>query len=395
MSADLSALKIDKSKRDNFNNGPANRKWIMWLIIIILAILITFVLASNWDNLFTDKIEVQTTVALIQSPSQSGAVLTSSGYVVAQRKASVASKATGRLVYLGVAEGDKVKEKQVIARLEDDDIQAQLAEAKANLKLNEAQFEEADNNYKRANKMLEQKAIADADFDAARTNYNKVLASIDLARARVRQSQVALESTLIRAPFDGTVLTKNADVGEVVAPLGAGSNTRAAVVTIADLSSLQVEADVSESNLQKISIGQESRITLDAYPAYEYKGYVNKIIPTADRAKGTVMVKVAFTDYDERVLPEMSVKVLFLSAEDKQSEKDDQPVLTLLSSAVTQRNGSKVAFRIVDGQAVETKISTGRSFDEYEEILSGLDNGDKVIDNPGKDIENGKSVSVK
>lgn len=395
MSADLSALRIDKSKRENFNEGPGNRKWILWLIIVLLVILLTFVLASNWGNLFSDKIEVQTTIAEIQSPSLSGAVLTSSGYVVAQRKASVASKATGRLVYLGVVEGDKVKKNDIIARLEDDDIQAQLAESKANLKLNEAQVEEAANNFKRAKELLEQKAIADADFDAARTNYNKVLASVDLARARVKQSEVALESTLIRAPFDGTVLTKNADVGEVVAPLGAGSNTRAAVVTIADLSSLQVEADVSESNLQKISIGQESRITLDAYPSHEYKGYVTKIIPTADRAKGTVMVKVAFKDYDESVLPEMSVKVLFLAQEDKQAKEDDQPVLTVSSSAVTQRNGSKVVFRIVDGQAVETKISTGRSFDGYEEILSGLNNGDKVIDNPGNDIEDGTSVAVK
>ena len=274
-------------------------------------------------------------------------------------------------------------------------IQAQLAEANANLKLNEAQLEEAENNFKRATELKEQAAIADADFDAARTNYNKVLASIDLAQARVRQSQVALENTLIRSPFDGTVLTKNADVGEVVAPLGAGSNTRAAVVTIADLNSLQVEADVSESNLQKISIGQQGMITLDAYPSYDYKGYVAKIIPTADRAKGTVMVKVAFTDYDDRVLPEMSVKVLFLASEDKQSKEDDQPVLTISSSAVTQRNGNKVVFRVIDGQLSETKITTGRSFGGYEEILSGLNDADKVIDNPGKDMADGQNVYVK
>ena len=395
MNADLSSLRIDKSKRDNSPQGKRNKKPLVWLIALLVVVLITFVIAGSWNSIFSGSVEVKITGVSMQSPAQSGAVLTSSGYVVAQRKAAVASKATGRLVYLGVVEGDKVKKDQVIARLEDNDIQAQLEEAKANLKLNEAQLEEAKNNFDRATDLLNQKAISSSDYDAARTNYNKVLASIDLAKARVRQSEVALENTLIRAPFDGTVLTKNADVGEVVAPLGAGSNTKAAVVTIADLSSLQVEADVSESNLQKITIGQEGQITLDAYPNRYYDGYVAKIIPTADRAKGTITVKVAFKSYDDRVLPEMSAKVLFLDSGQAQSEEDKQPVLTVSSSAITQSSGSKIAYRIVDGVAVETKVETGRSFDGYSEVLSGLQDGDTVIDNPGTTVKNGVSVVVK
>ena len=395
MNADLSSLRIDKSKRDNSPQGKRNKKPLVWLIALLVVVLITFVIAGSWNSIFSGSIEVKITGVSLQSPAQSGAVLTSSGYVVAQRKAAVASKATGRLVYLGVVEGDKVKKDQVIARLEDNDIQAQLEEAKANLKLNEAQLEEAKNNFDRATDLLNQKAISSSDYDAARTNYNKVLASIDLAKARVRQSEVALENTLIRAPFDGTVLTKNADVGEVVAPLGAGSNTKAAVVTIADLSSLQVEADVSESNLQKITIGQEGQITLDAYPNRYYDGYVAKIIPTADRAKGTITVKVAFKSYDDRVLPEMSAKVLFLNSGQAQSEEDKQPVLTVSSSAITQSSGSKIAYRIVDGVAVETKVETGRTFDGYSEVLSGLQDGDTVIDNPGTTVKNGVSVVVK
>ena len=395
MNADLSSLRIDKSKRENSPQGKRNKKPLVWLIALLVVVLITFVIAGSWNSIFSGSVEVKITGVSMQSPAQSGAVLTSSGYVVAQRKAAVASKATGRLVYLGVVEGDKVKKDQVIARLEDNDIQAQLEEAKANLKLNEAQLEEAKNNFDRATDLLNQKAISSSDYDAARTNYNKVLASIDLAKARVRQSEVALENTLIRAPFDGTVLTKNADVGEVVAPLGAGSNTKAAVVTIADLSSLQVEADVSESNLQKITIGQEGQITLDAYPNRYYDGYVAKIIPTADRAKGTITVKVAFKSYDDRVLPEMSAKVLFLDSGQAQSEEDKQPVLTVSSSAITQSSGSKIAYRIVDGVAVETKVETGRSFDGYSEVLSGLQDGDTVIDNPGTTVKNGVSVVVK
>ncbi|MCB9058346.1 MAG: efflux RND transporter periplasmic adaptor subunit [Calditrichae bacterium] len=394
MNTDLSALRIDKSKRDIPDSNGGSKKWIIGLSLVFIVILISVIIAGNWDSYFTSGQEVSVTVASMQSPAQSSAVLTSSGYVVAQRKASVASKATGRLVYLGVVEGDKVKQNQVVARLEDNDIQAQLAEARANLKLNQAELDEAKNNFDRATDLLNQKAIAKADFDAARTAYNRVLASIDLAQARVKQSEVALENTLIRAPFDGTVLTKNADVGEVVAPLGAGSNTRAAVVTIADLSSLQVEADVSESNLQKITIGQKSEITLDAYPAKNYAGYVAKIIPTADRAKGTVMVKVAFTEYDERVLPEMSVKVLFLSPEDKTSE-DQQAMLTVPGSSITQRNGRKVVFKLVDGHAVETKVVTGRSFNGEQEIISGLTDGERIIANPGEELKDGVAVVVK
>ncbi|MCB0281628.1 MAG: efflux RND transporter periplasmic adaptor subunit [Calditrichaeota bacterium] len=394
MNTDLSALRIDKSKRDIPDSNGGSKKWIIGLSLVFIVILISVIIAGNWDSYFTSGQEVSVTVASMQSPAQSSAVLTSSGYVVAQRKASVASKATGRLVYLGVVEGDKVKQNQVVARLEDNDIQAQLAEARANLKLNQAELDEAKNNFDRATDLLNQKAIAKADFDAARTAYNRVLASIDLAQARVKQSEVALENTLIRAPFDGTVLTKNADVGEVVAPLGAGSNTRAAVVTIADLSSLQVEADVSESNLQKITIGQKSEITLDAYPAKNYAGYVAKIIPTADRAKGTVMVKVAFTEYDERVLPEMSVKVLFLSPEDKTLE-DQQAMLTVPGSSITQRNGSKVVFKLVDGHAVETKVVTGRSFNGEQEIISGLTDGERIIANPGEELKDGVAVVVK
>lgn len=394
MNTDLSALRIDKSKRDIPDSNGGSKKWIIGLSLVFIVILISVIIAGNWDSYFTSGQEVSVTVASMQSPAQSSAVLTSSGYVVAQRKASVASKATGRLVYLGVVEGDKVKQNQVVARLEDNDIQAQLAEARANLKLNQAELDEAKNNFDRATDLLNQKAIAKADFDAARTAYNRVLASIDLAQARVKQSEVALENTLIRAPFDGTVLTKNADVGEVVAPLGAGSNTRAAVVTIADLSSLQVEADVSESNLQKITIGQKSEITLDAYPAKNYAGYVAKIIPTADRAKGTVMVKVAFTEYDERVLPEMSVKVLFLSPEDKTLE-DQQAMLTVPGSSITQRNGRKVVFKLVDGHAVETKVVTGRSFNGEQEIISGLTDGERIIANPGEELKDGVAVVVK
>jgi RND family efflux transporter MFP subunit len=331
----------------------------------------------------------------LQSPSQSDAVLQASGYVVAQRKASVASKGTGRLAYLGVVEGDKVKKNQIIARLEDSDIRAQLDEANANLKLYEAQLMEAENNFKRQQELFNAKVVSKSQLETAETNYNRILASIQLAKAQIQSIEVALENMIIRAPFDGTVLTKNADVGEIVAPLAAGINSRGNVVTIADMTSLQVEADVSESNIQKITAGQDCEISLDAYPNLRYAGFVDKIVPTADRSKATVLVKVGFKNYDSRVLPEMSAKVLFLKEKEEQTDIDEPALLMVPLSALATRNEKNVVYKVIDNKAVEIQISTGREFGNYIEVLSGIENGEQVIDNPGQQITDGVSVSVK
>jgi RND family efflux transporter MFP subunit len=199
---------------------------------------------------------------------------------------------------------------------------------------------------------------------------------------------------LIRAPFDGTVLTKNADIGEIVSPLGASLNSRAAIVTMADMSSLEVEADVSESNIEKIKINQESDIVLDAYPDKSYEGYVSKIIPTADRSKATVMVKVGFKHYDERVLPEMSAKVLFLSEKPKDEVKDVKPALIIPMTSVAKRDGRDVVYLVKDEKAIEVPVTTGRKFNAYLEITSGISDGDKVIDQITDQIKNGIKVKV-
>jgi HlyD family secretion protein len=392
---DLNSLRIDSSKREKKSSPPGrNKKVFVWTATIVVLIVAVVIISSSWSSWFSSAIEVKLTTVSLQSPSQSNAVLTANGYVVAQRKAAVASKGTGRLVYLGVVEGDKVKKDQIIAKLEDTDIRAQLDEAKANLKLYEAQLMEAENNYKRQQDLFNSKVVSKSQLEAAETNYNKLLASIDLAKAQVQASEVALENTLIRAPFDGTVLTKNADVGEIVAPLAAGVNSRANVVTIADMSSLQVEADVSESNIQKITPKQDCEISLDAYPSVSYAGYVAKIVPTADRSKATVLVKVGFKNYDSKVLPEMSAKVLFLNGKDTTSIKE--PTLLMVpTSAVVTRDNNKVAFKVIDKKAKEIKLTTGREFGSYTEVVSGLEDGDQVIDNPVKEIVNGVSVTVK
>lgn len=391
--ADLSSLRIDRTQK-NVNPEQKQKviKMIFWMIAVVaIALLIYF----GFKNITSPAVEVTLTTATLQSSAQSSAVLTASGYVVAQRKAAVASKGMGRLVFLGVVEGDKVTTDQIIARLEDSDIKAQLAQAQANLKLNQAELKDSENNFNRQKTLLASGATSQMEVDAAESRYYRVLASIDVAKAQVLAAEVSMENTLIRAPFNGTVLTKNADVGEVVAPLGAGANAKAAVVTIADMNSLQVEADVSESNIEKILPNQDCQISLDAYPGHNYAGYVSKIVPTADRGKATVMVKIGFKDYDRRVLPEMSAKVLFLREAMKEELKKEIPSLVIPKTALTKREGQDVVFRIQDEKAVQVPVTTGKEFGAYIEIKTGLENGSQVIDNVTDEIKNGAKIKNK
>ena len=388
---DLSSLRINKSERQSTSRM---RKKIVLAISLAAILVIIYLGYSFYSSLINPPVEVSLVTASLQSPSSASAVFTASGYVVAQRKAAVASKGTGRLIYLGVVEGDKVKKDEVIARLEDSDVKAQLAETKANLELQEANEKEVENTLKRQQALLKTGSTTQAELDAAEANYKKLLASIDLAKAQVQASEVAVENTIIRAPFDGTVLTKNADVGEIVAPLAAGINSKGAVVTIADMKSLQVEADVSESNIERILPDQDCQIVLDAYPNHNYPGYVAKIVPTADRTKATVMVKVGFKTYDKRVLPEMSAKVIFLSKENKDTGAQQQPVLSVPSTAVSTISGKKYVFIVKNNEAVEVPVTTGQQFDSYIEIKSGLVSGDRVIDNISDKIRSGVKVKV-
>ena len=392
--ADLSALRINRSQEQGSPPGESRSVLKTVLFIACLAILL---LVGFWivPRAFDSVVEVQLATASLSSSSQANAVLTASGYVVAQRKAAVASKATGRLEYLGVVEGDRVKKGQVLGRLEDTDIKASLDQARANLKLNEADLRDAQQWLDRQKTLLEKGVSTQSDYDAAEARYQRVLASIAVAKAIVDGAEVALENTLIRAPFDGTVLTKNADVGEMVAPMAASVSSRSAVVTLADMSSLQVEADVSESNIERITLGQPCEITLDAYPEARYEASVAKIVPTADRAKATVMVKVAFKSYDAKVLPEMSSKVLFLTRTAEIVPTAGRSMLTVPLSSVATRNGKKVVFMVRNDQAVAVNVSTGKDVGALVEITQGISAGDHVITGLNDRIVDGLRVKVK
>jgi RND family efflux transporter MFP subunit len=384
---DLSGLRIRREAAERTVISSATRK--LWKIYVpVGGLLILVVCYVLFRSVFASSTEVDLTTATLTYPSQESAVLTASGYVVAQRKAAVASKGTGRLVYLGVEEGDKVKKGEVIARLEDQDVLAALAQAKAGLEVSRADSADAERTLARTKSLFASNLAAQADLDAAQATYDRVRATIASSKAGVRAAEVAVENTRIRAPFDGTVLTKDADVGEIVAPFASSVNSRGAVVTIADMSSLQVEADVSESNITRVKVGQPCEIVLDAYP-----GRVNKIVPTADRAKATVMTKVVFDKLDRRVLPEMSAKVTFLSGDSAAAEAGAPPLLTVMSSAIVERAGNTVVLLVRNGKVTETPVRTGRVIGNRTEILQGISQGDQLVLNPTPGIVTGTSVT--
>jgi RND family efflux transporter MFP subunit len=391
--SDLASLRIDRSS-PGVGSGKARRRFaklIFWLVLLGILAGAGFFL----KDFFNPAIEVRLATAALTSPAQAQSVLTASGYVVARRKAAVASKGTGRLVYLGVEEGDQVKKGQVIARLEDGDVMASLRRARANLALAEAELKDASQTLNRQKMLLAKDLVAQSEYDEAEARYKRVMASIDSARFAVQEAEVAVEYTKIIAPFDGTVLRKNADVGEIMAPLAGAASSRAAVVTIADMSSLEVDADVAEANITRVKIDQPCEIRLDAYPDQAYEGEVSKIVPTADRAKATVMVKIRFRSYDRRVLPEMSAKVTFLARELSDEQGANQPLLTVPASAIATRDGRQVVYRIEDDRAIEVPVASGRTMGSLVEIKQGLKEGDKVVSKVDDQIRDGAKIVVK
>jgi len=388
--SDLSSLRIDRSARQL----PQKRRSRSRLVIRTIVVLLLIALGLAVTRWLDPGVEVQLATATLTSPSQANAVLTASGYVVARRKAAVASKGTGTLVYLAVEEGDRVKKGQVIARLDDSDVMATLRRSRENLRVAEADLEDAKKNYQRMQAVIGKRAVSQADYDAAEARYKRVVSTIEAAKYAVREAEVAVENTRIIAPFDGTVLKKNADVGEIVAPLAGAASSKAAVVTIADMSSLEVDADVSEANIPRVAAEQNCEITLDAYPQQRYPGYVSNIVPTADRAKATVMVKIKFKQYDQRVLPEMGAKVTFLTQGTSADATTVKPLLTVPAGAVTERDGRSVVFQIKEDRAVEVPVTMGRRLGNAIEITSGLKEGDRLISKADDRLKNGTKVSL-
>jgi RND family efflux transporter MFP subunit len=385
-SPDLSKLRLDKSGNGPHRGGRPRRKTLIAVVAAVVLIAAYLIVSPH-------AVEVETAVVAKVYPSQSITLLSASGYVVAQRRAAVSSKATGRLDWLGVEEGSRVKRGEVIARLENSDVRAADDQAAANLDVAKAGLADARQNYDRMKELRAKGYVAQAEFDAADIQLRRAQASVEAAQAALRAAQVAVQYTLIRAPFDAVVLTKDADVGDIVTPFGAAANAKASVVTIADMSSLQVEVDVSESNLEKVKLGQPCEIQLDALPDERFRGSVHMIVPTADRSKASVMVKVRFAERDPRVLPEMSARVAFLSR--PVSGAEETPLTAVSPSAIRTGKKGPVVFVVRDDRAVETPVTLGRQMGDLVEVLGGIHPGEKVVLTPPAKLRNGTKLKRK
>lgn len=399
---DLSQLKIDKSAV--IYRPKRRKKLIHWMAAFIIIAVIVILYLTGF---LTPSVDVEVTNVTQLYPSQTFTVLNASGYVVAQRKAAVASKVTGRLVSISVEEGSRVRAGEIIARVENEDVFASKQQAEANMKVAhhnleqaKAELTDASLYFNRIKNLLEQDFVSKSEYDAAEARYKKAVAFVEASEASVKAATAALEVarvsldyTFIRAPFDAVVLTKNADIGDIVSPFSAAANAKAAVVTIADMNSLQVEVDVSESNIQNVKIGQPCEIQLDALPDSRFRGKVHMIVPTADRTKATVLVKVSFIDRDKRILPEMSAKVAFLSREVKLEEQ--KPFTAINKDAVITINGKSYVYLVIEDRVKKTSINIGSKYGEMTEILNGVKTGDRVVLRPLNKMRDGLRIKIK
>ena len=398
----LSRLAIDRSGASvTRRRRPLWKRWWIWALVITLVIAAALVIRSRAA---AQPVEFATVAAAY--PSSSVAVLNATGRVVAQRRASVSSKGTGRLEWLGVQEGQMVKEGDIIARLENRDVAAQREQAaaqvqaaRANLAQGQAELQDAQAALNRAQDLAKQNFISGSALDTAEARYNKSRAQIDtlkaqigVAEANLRVAGVAFDQTLIRAPFTGIVLTKSANVGDIVTPFSSASGTTGAVVTMADMETLEVEADVSESSIAKIKVAQPAEIQLDAFPDLRLLGEVSRIVPTVDRSKATLLVKVRFVERDARVLPDMSTKVAFLSRSLQPEER--KPVPALRPDAIVKRDGADVVF-VVDAASIVklVPVKTGDNVGDLVRV-DGVAPGTRVVAVPPERLAAGARVEA-
>ena len=398
-SPDLTRLRLNRDIAPI--RARRRRRWLWWGVVVLLL-----AAGGVWFALQPRILAVQSTPVITTYPSQQFVVLNATGYVVAQRKAAISSKATGRLDWLGVTEGSRVKAGDVIARIDARDVVAQAESAQSSVNaakaaLTQAQAEETDAiaQLKRSEDLLAKGFVSAASVDTAKARADRATAGVVNARANVnaaeanaRNAQVSVDYTVIRAPFDGVILSKSANVGDLVTPFSNATDSKGAVVSMADMSTLEVEADVSESSLAKVKVGQPAEILLDALPDTRFRGRISRMVPTIDRAKATVMTKVKFDEIDPRILPEMSAKVSFLSQE--VTPEQQKPLLAVNPDALTQRDGRTVIFVIRDGKAVAVPVTPGAKVGDVTAITGAVKSGEKAVAKPPADLVNDALVKV-
>lgn len=400
--ADLSKLTLNKSAPQAAVASRRKKRLVKWILIgVIAAVAVGGLIARR----AAAPTEVELSSVTTAYPTQGFTLLNATGRVVAAKKAAVSTKATGRLEFLGVQEGSKVKAGEVIARLEALDVNATKDQARAggtaaraNLEQGRAELIDAEAQFKRQQELFEKKFVSAAVLDAAKARMDRAKATIaslnaaiGVADAQTRAASVSVSQTLIRAPFDGVILTKNANVGDIITPFSSAAGSVGAVVTMADMTTLEVESDVAEGSIGKIIVGAPAEITLEALPEARLLGEVSRIVPTVDRAKATVLVKVSFVERDPRILPDMSAKVAFLKQ--KPTDNDRKPVTVVRKEAIVGRDGKSFVFVINDKNVKLAMVGKAREIGDMVEV-SGVKSGDKVVLKPAANLQDGAAVVV-
>jgi HlyD family secretion protein len=404
--ADLSSLRIDDHARKSGSTGK-RLGWIAAVLVVVVAV------AAAFYRFRDPRPVVEVTIVRSAANAPVQALLNASGYVTPRRRSSVAAKITGKVIEVDTDEGMHVKEGQIIARLDCSESNAALASAKADLLATQTSMEDlqvnlanADRELKRTQQLTDAGVSTPQALDAARTLTDSYRARIALTKQQVaaadRKIDVAQESVnncTIRAPFSGQVVSKDAQVGEMVSPISAGGGfTRTGIATIVDMQSNEIEVDVNESYIARVKPHQKVLATLDAYPNWQIPSHVRTIIPTADRQKATVKVRITFDQLDPRILPDMGVKVGFLGDEQPRTGSTSGSAAAkavIPSSAVRQQDGKPNVFLVHDGKVERRAVTLGSQRGDDVEILAGVSEGDTLVAKVPENLRDGLTVVIK
>ncbi|MGN6118096.1 MAG: efflux RND transporter periplasmic adaptor subunit [Rhodanobacter sp.] len=403
----LKELRIERHQREDHGDGRGRWPWIAGGLIAVLVLLG----GAGWMLLGHRAVAVQTATAVAPTAnSEAGAVLQATGYVTARRQATVSAQITGTLTAVLIEEGDHVTQGQVLARLDDSGYKANLAAARAQadaahalVAQNRAQLAQSVHDAARLQSLAARGLVSKQSAEQAQTQVNSLRAQLDSQRQQARSAdaqahvaKVNFDYTVVRAPFSGVVTTKDAQVGEIISPLSAGGGfTRTGVGTIVDMGSLEVDVDVNEAYIGRVKPGMSAEAVLDAYPDWRIPAHVVAIVPTADRGKATIKVRVALERKDARVVPDMGARVSFL--EEKQGASAPLPQGVLVpATAVAQRDGRSVVF-VVDGEAVRqrTVSPAAQAYGEFRLLPAAVKPGDSVVVSPPAELHDGSAVQTK
>jgi len=401
---DLSALRIEREPIRESNVG----RWIVRIGLLLL--LATLGAAGYFYATKPRAIPVEVATVSERAAGAQASVLNASGYVTARRRATVSSKVTGKVIEVNVEEGMAVKEGQVLARLDDSTLQAalrlyraQLEAAKQQIPETQVRLEQARTDLRRQERLRKDGLNTESDIDNAKSEVDSLVAriasaqeTVKVAESQIAMQQTAIDDTVIRAPFTGIAISKDAQPGEMVSPVSAGGGfTRTGISTIVDMHSLEVEVDVNESYIGRVTEGQPVTATLKAYPDWQIPAKVITTVPTADRQKATVLVRIGFLQLDPRILPDRGVTVTFLRDADKAAPAAAHP-MTLVPTIAVKKDADKSYVFLVQQQTVERRaVTVGGSDGDRTEILAGLKSGDRVVVSPPPDLAEGQLITIK